>query len=367
MSAIVGIPSAHFRRYRLVLELSLVAVSLILCGCGSPTETQPAPTVRPAKLYTVSAASTSRDVSFPAVVRAAQATELTFQVAGEVIELNALEGQEVAEGFVLARLDQRDARNALAQARAQFSNAKSEFERAERLIADEAISRSALDSRGTQLEVARASLDAAEKTLDDTVLRAPYSGSISRVYIEQFQNVQSKEAILQMQSRTIEAVIDAPSSIVARSPRLQPVNTRVLLDVAPGVEVPAEFREASGVADQATQTYQLSFTFEPPSDLLILPGMTALLKSTFVFDGADNLVSQGVNVPLSAILAEGDERYVWQVDPADQRLRKQAVGVGTYTGSGVVITQGLRVGDTIVAAGVSFLHEGMQVKAWEGT
>lgn len=343
--------------------LALLAAVLI-AGCSEPVAPPQEAAPRPAKLHRVQMASLSREVTFPAVVRAAQATELTFQLSGEVVELNALEGQEVEQGFVLARLDQRDARNALAQSQAEFANARSEYERAQRLIADEAISRSVLDSRETQLAVARAALDVAQKALDDTTLRAPYDGSISSVFIEQFQNVQSKEAILQLQSRTIEVVIDAPGSIIARSPTLEPVGTRVELDVAPGVEIPATFREASGVADQATQTYQLSFTFEPPPGLLILPGMTALLKSTFLFSDSESLVAAGVNVPLSAILSEGDTRYVWQVDPDSQRVSKQAVTVGVYSGSGVVITRGLQAGDTVVAAGVSFLHEGIQVQPW---
>lgn len=320
--------------------------------------------MRPAKLHQVSVSSPRREVAFPAVVRATELAELTFQVPGQVVQLDALEGQLVVAGHVIARLDQRDARNNLEQAQAQFSNAEAELQRAERLIEQEAISQSALDGRRTQLKVARAKLAVARKAVDDAVLRAPFEGAISRVFVERYQNVQAKEPVVTLQSSTIEAVISAPSALVARSAQLNPVGTRVELDVAPGLKLPATFREASGVADAATQTYQLSFTFTAPKGLLILPGMTAMLRSNFTFTGAEQLAPSGVTVPLGAILAEGDELYVWLMGAGASGLSKRRVTLGNYTGDAVVVTSGLEAGDVVVAAGVRYVHEGMQVEAW---
>lgn len=343
---------------------AVVAAAATVASCGDAPAPERTETVRPAKLVTVGTASQQRDLSFPAVIRAAQSAELTFPVPGQVIELNVLEGEDVERGALIAKLDQRDAQNNLSQAQAEYQNAESEYRRAQRLRDQDAISQSVLEQRQTQLEVRQAAVDTARKALEDTLIRAPFSGGVSRVLIEQFQNVQAKEAIVVLQSGETEAIIDIPGTIIARVPQLEPVNTRVILDAAPDLEIPAEFREASGQADASTQTYQISFTFDPPEGLFILPGMTATVRSTFNFKGTNgDLVAEGISVPLDAILAEGPNRFVWVVD-SDMKLRKRPVSLGQDSTENVTVTNGLEGGETIVAAGVSFLAEGMTVREW---
>ena len=343
-------------------RLLFCAACVITVGCSEPP-VQEKTTVRPAKLITVAAASQERDFTFPAVIRAQQSAELTFPINGQVVELNVLEGEEVEQGTTIAQLDQRDARNNLAQASAEYENALSEFQRAQRLAEQDAISRSVLESRKTQLDVRKTAVDLARKTLEDTVIVAPFDSAISKVYVDQYQNVQAKESIVAVQTGATEAFVDIPGTILARMPQLEPLNTVVVLDAAPGLELPAEFREASGLADPSTQTYEIGFTFEPPEGLLILPGMTANVHTTFLFKGSQDILAEGIAVPLDAILAEGDARFVWVVDNAMQ-LRKTAVTVGADLDETVTVTSGLVGGETIVAAGVSFLHEGMTVREW---
>ncbi|MEM8981560.1 MAG: efflux RND transporter periplasmic adaptor subunit [Pseudomonadota bacterium] len=340
-----------------------IAVALGLAGCGAEEPPPEAPKIKPAKLVTVASASQRRDLSFPAVVRAVQSAELTFQVPGEVIELNVLEGSELETGAVIARLDQRDARNNLAQAQAEFQNAESEYRRAQRLVEQDAISRSALESRKTQLDVREAAVATARKALSDTVIRAPFAGGISRVLVEQFQNVQAKEPIAIIQSNETEAIVDIPGTIVARIPQLEPIGTRVILDAAPDIDIPAVFREAAGVADESTQTYKISFQFEPPEGLVILPGMTATVRTAFLFKSADDIVAAGIAVPVAAVLAEGGKRFVWVVGDGMQ-LEKREVTIGPDLNNDATVTSGLESGETIVAAGVSFLAEGMVVREW---
>ncbi|MEL7545130.1 MAG: efflux RND transporter periplasmic adaptor subunit [Pseudomonadota bacterium] len=348
-------------RSMMAYTMGLFAVGL--SACSAADETIVPETVRPAKLITVQAASLERELSFPAVIQAARSAELTFQVPGEIRELNVLEGDQVNTGDIIATLDQRDTRNALAQAQAEYDNALAEFERAERLFAQDAIARSVLDTRRTQRDVARASLDTAQKALSDTVLRAPFAGGISRVDGRQFQNIQAKEAIAVLQSAEVEAVMNAPGTIVARIPQLETIETRVVLDAAPEAPIIATFKEASGEADPATQTYSVAFSFTPPPGLFILPGMTATVESDFLFANAPDIVSGGVAVPLSSVLAEGEDQFVWLVGE-DFTVSKQPITLSSDFGEFVTVVQGLSGGETIVAAGVSFVHEGMEVRPW---
>lgn len=345
---------------------AIVMATLTATGCSGSNDanSDKAPKPRPAKLIEVQASSNQRDLSFPAVIRSAQSADLTFQVAGEIREINVLEGDEVVAGKVIARLDQRDALNRLAQAKAEFDNATTEFERAERLAAQDAISRSVLETRKTQRDVADAAYRTAQKSVGDTVLKTPFSGFISTVSGRQFQNVQAKESIAVLQSEEVEAVINIPGTIIARLPQLEPVGVRVKLDAAPDVEIVASFKEASGEADPNTQTYEVSFSFLPPEDLFILPGMTATVESSFLFSGALDIVAEGISVPLAAVLAEGDELFVWVVDLETMTIAKRPIVAQSDAGTYMTVTEGLSGGETIIGAGVSFFHDGMTVRRW---
>lgn len=348
---------------QLIRSLTVAICLALSIGCSQEEPAATVETIRPAKLVTVESASVQQMHSFPAVIQAAQSVELTFQASGEVKELNVLEGDSVQLGDIIAQLDQRDANNRLLQAQAEYDNAEDEYQRADSLYAENAISLSVLDSRRTRRAVARATLETSRKALGDTTLKAPFPGRVSRVLVRQFQNVQAKEIIAIIHSNEVEAVMNAPSTIVSRALQIDHVEARIILDAAPDEPIAAQFKEAAGEADQATQTYKVIFSFVTPEGLLILPGMTATIELGIRYANEPDVESGNVAVPLSSILAEGENRYVWLVSE-DGVLRKQAVELLPELGETMTVVDGLESGDTIVAAGVSFFHEGMKVRPW---
>ena len=344
---------------------SLILCACLAASCGGQSEEASEPPVRPIKLVTVEETSNRFPVNYPAVIEAAQSSVLTFQVNGLLQELPVTEGQPVEKDQLIAKLDQRDYQNQFNSAKAQYDNAESEYQRAQRLSEQNAISRSVLEQRRSQRDIAKAQFDTAKKALDDTELRAPFTGQIAEISVENFQNVNAQQAIVTLQSiGNVEAVIDVPARILAYVPQINPVDTTVTLDAAPNVKIPAIFKEATGQADPTTQTYRARFTFSPPDNLLILPGMTGAVESTFVYLG--DQYDLGVSVPTSAVLAEGDDRFVWVVDQETMTVSKRIVAISEDRfGEEVAITEGLGDGEVIAGAGASYLQEGMKVRAWE--
>lgn len=342
-----------------------VMAAIVLASCGGQSEEASAPPVRPIKLITVEDYTDQFSASFPAVFEAAQSTQLTFQVGGLLQELPVVEGQPIAEGTLIAKLDQRDFQNNLNSVKAQFDNAESEYQRARRLAAENAISQSILEQRLSQRDIAKAQYDTAQKSLDDTELFAPYDGQIAEVFVENFQNVSPQQAIVAFQSTgDVEAVINLPARLVAYVPQLVPIDPTVTLDVAPEFQFPATFKEITGQADPTTQTYRASFTFEPPENFLILPGMTGTVSSTFQYTG--DRFDGGVSVPLGSIIAEGEDKYVWVVDEQTMTVSKREVTISEERiGATVTVMTGLESGEVIAGAGASYLQEGMAVRAWE--
>ncbi len=347
----------------LVIGLTMIA-PLVLSGCGKEEVAKADPIIRPAKLIDVTAGSNISQVSFPAIIEASASADLTFEVSGTLTDLLVTEGQKVEQNDVVARLDQRSYQNELDAAQAQYDAAQTEYSRAKRLIAENAIARSVFDERKTQRNVARNSLDNARKALEDTELRAPFAGVIADIETEQFQNISSSTAILLLQSAgAAEAVVQIPSTLIANSGRIEPIETVVVLDAAPGVEIPTVVISASTRADESTQTFEVKFGFTPPDDLNILPGMTGSVQGSYRTLGDEDALR--ISVPLTAIGSDGDERFAWKVDTASMTVSRQNLIVGSGIGERITVLEGLSIGDTIVGAGMSYLHEGMQIRAYE--
>jgi len=348
----------------------LIAASAILMvvlgACGAQTEEAPAePQVRPAKLLEIAASENVRVRTFPAIVEASSSVTLTFQVGGLIEDVAVNDGDEVEAGDVIARLDQRDFRNNLATAQAQYDSAQSDFARAARLLEQDAIARSVYEQRLAQRDVARASLDSAQKALDDTLLRSPFDGVVAEVFAVDFQNIGAQQPVATLQtSGDAEAVVQVPATLVANSGRIEPIETVLILDAAPNRRLPATLYAAATQADTQTQTFEARFAFSPPADLRVLPGMTGQIEARLILASEDGATDR-VTVPLSAVIYRGAETFVWLVDPDTMTVSPRTVELEQGIGETLRVIAGLEPGDVIVGAGAAFLHEGMQVRRYE--
>lgn len=345
--------------------LAILLVVLVACADDAP-DLPSEPAVRPAKLVTIAEDEIVRTSNFPAVISAQASANLAFEVGGLIEELPVEEGIRVEEGALIARLDQRPFQNDVATARAQFDNAQAEFERAERLIAQDAIARSVFEQRRAARDVARASLDNARKRLEDSVITAPFDGIIARRHTEQFQNVAPGAPVVTLETTgAAEAVVQVPSTLVARSGQLEPIETLVFLDVAPNTPVPATLFSFSTQTQASAQTFEARFSFEPPEGLNILPGMTGNVRLKLARREGD-MAARQVIVPLAAVVAEAGDPYVFVVDPGTYEISRRPVTVRPSEDGRLAVIDGLVAGETIVAAGAAFLQDGMTVRPYEG-
>ena len=347
----------------LAVALSLALSMVASCGGDDQQETRE-PVVRPVKMLTLSPASDLLTSSYPGVVSAGRFSELSFQVGGLIEEIAVVEAQEVTAGDLIARLDQREFDNKAVSARSQFENAEEEYQRAVRLSEQDAIARSVLEQRKSQRDVARAQLDTAEKALEDTVLRAPFKGVVARVPVRERENIAAGQLVAALiDTDALEITIDLPSRVIAESLEVEDRGSFVILEAAPETRITATFKEANLLGDSASQTYGVTFVFEPPDNLVILPGMNATVElSSARIAAADE--GHRKSVPISAIGSDGASTYVWLVDPDTMTVSRRNVTVADGVGEYAVVTEGLAPGDTIATAGASFLAQGMQVRPW---
>jgi len=357
-----------FRKYRMCIILP----AMLLAGCGKAPEPVEEPPVRPVKLLTIDGRQASVTLEYPGEIKAARSVNLGFEVAGKIIELPIEDGLAMQEGDLLGRLDPSDYAAARDAAQANLRAMRSAYVRARNIFDEGAGSQAEVDSTLRDLKVAEQDFKKAQKALDDTELRAPYTGVVGQRIADNYQNVQAKEAVLIFQdTSSLEMDVAVPERDFIRmkrgltlEERTEIAHPEVAISSIPGRRFPARIKSFTATADPVTRTYTATFQFDRPEDVNILPGMTARVILTPGTESIEKYMPTGaVMVPLTAIASdETGNPYVWRVDPDSMQVSHVPVTLGEISNTDITVTSGLQQGDRIATTGVARLYEGAQVR-----
>jgi RND family efflux transporter MFP subunit len=383
------------KKSRVLIIFLLVLFVLSLSACSKKEEEQPKATVaRPIKLMTVGnvginssngSNSSTQTRKLPGTVKAADQVDLAFQVAGTLIDLPVKEGQQIKKGDLVARLDTRDfisnlnnAKGVVAKANASVEYANAEYQRYRNIKATDAgaVSDSIVSLKQTSLKVAKADLQSAQAglaiaqdQLDYTSLRAPFSGIVARKYVDNFQELKAKQAVVSIQNISdIDITIDVPEMMMTPIRQTKP---KVFAEFAADSSrrFALTLKEVALQSDPQTQTYRVVLSMPAPSGIRILSGMTATVSIEFAEANVNTVVVSDTNIiiPLIAVLADNaNKSTVWVVDEKTMSVHRRQVTTGDLSGSeSISISSGLKDGEVIAISGVSKLQEGQVVRKFE--
>jgi len=316
--------------------------------------------IRPVRVIRVESPDAISGRALPGRARATEETNLSFDVPGTVLERPVNVGDRVEQGQLLGRLDQRDYKNQLASARAAFNRARANFERIKIAVESGAVAKQDLDDARAQMEMRQAEVNIAAKAIQDSEIHAPRAGTISATYVETFTSVQAKEPIVRLlDTSAIEMVVQVPENLISLVPRVKDV--QVQFDAFPGRPVPASIKEISNEASQTTRTFPVTLIMDQPEDFEILPGMAGRASGNLPDGTLPDL--QGLQVPASAIFSDGEgQSFVWIVDESAGMVTRRTVQTGQFSRFGIIVTEGLAVGELVAISGVNHLREGQKVR-----
>ncbi|MEM9173865.1 MAG: efflux RND transporter periplasmic adaptor subunit, partial [Myxococcota bacterium] len=307
--------------------------------------------VRGVLVETVDAPGTTRERILTGVTRSVDTTDLSFRVAGQLVELGVKTGDIVEAGALIAILDRTDyeielaeAKAALTQAEAELRNADASYARARALYEREGIARTDLEAARASAESGQANVDAAAqrvraagRQLDYTRLVAPSDGAISAVPVELRENVTSGQAIAVLQTGgPPEVEVAFPEVLISSVKAGDPAEAIIEAfpqDVYEGVVRKVGIAPADGAA-----TYPVTVRLDTGWDR-IRPGMAAEVRFRFQQSAGAKPI-----VPASAVGEDRDGRYVFVVEPEEGgffQTRRQPVEVGGLAGAGVQVETGL--------------------------
>ncbi|MBK9018634.1 MAG: efflux RND transporter periplasmic adaptor subunit [Sulfuritalea sp.] len=336
----------------------LLALPFLVACSEPPLPAAPLKLVRTLIVGADGTATPGAGRSYSGEVRARIETTLGFRIAGKIVERRADLGAAVKAGQVLARLDPADAGLQATQAEAQRALAAADLARSRDLKVKNFISAAALDARETAFKAAEAQAMLARNQASYTTLVADRNGVIGQVLAEPGQVVGVGQAVFRLApDGDREIAIAIPEGEVSGFKLGQAARVTLWAAAGPGAQEPlgGTLREVSPVADPVTRTYAARVSLKGADPLLPL-GMSATVSFPSGTSGAARLM-----VPLTSIFQQGNQPAVWKVG-ADGTVTLQRVTVAAYTDSGAVVSEGLAVGEQIVAAGVNLLTAGEKVR-----
>jgi membrane fusion protein (multidrug efflux system) len=278
--------------------------------------------------------------------------EIVSELNARVIALPFREGHPVDSGATLARLDDREFRAEAERTQAQRDQAQSNHERSKKLSEDGAISGQELEDARTALRVAEAVAALAQARFEKTRIRAPYAGLVGVRRVSPGAYLREGTVITDLtRVDEMKVTFSAPE----RYARQLKAGVAVELHTPafPGERFHGRLSVVDPVVDSGTRTLRLVARIPNPGYRL-RPGMSADVNVTL----AER--NQALAVPDEAVFAEGNQNFVYVVQP-DSTVARAAVTLGSRDSMQVEVVAGLTPGALVVRAGHQKLFPGAKV------
>jgi RND family efflux transporter MFP subunit len=382
-SATVPAPRRRWVRYAIiaVILLAMIGVAARLAG-PQTVETASVTSAYPSQNYTL--------LNATGYVVPQRKAALSSKAQGRLEWLGVLEGSRVKNNEIIARLESRDVEAAAAQARAQVQVAQANLQfqkvelhdarvnlrRSEQLLGPRAISKQQYDTDLARYNKARASISssqasiasakanarAAEVSVEQTAIRAPFDGMVLVKHANVGDNITPFSAasdtkgavvtIADMETLEVEADV-AESSITKITVDLA---CEIMLDALPNLRMAGRVSRIVPTVDRSKATVLVKVLFVD-RDQRVLPDMSA--KIAFLSKSKPPEDTKPVTAVHPAAIIKRDGKSVVYV-VHDGKLKQVPVTKGVKIGE-LVAVQGVKLGDTVVLAPASKLADGSKV------
>jgi membrane fusion protein (multidrug efflux system) len=285
-------------------------------------------------------------------LRADESVTIRPEIAGRVAEIRFTEGQSVARGAVLVKLDQSELAAVVASSRAALKWEEQRLDRADDLRQKGFISAQGLDDQKTNLAKAKAKLAEDEAKLAKTEMRASFPGVTGLRQVSEGQYVAAGTDIARLEKiDQLKLDFRVPEALVAKLKPGQPV--RVLLDAYGDKAFSGSVYAIEPAVDEQTRTVLLRARVANP-DLKLRPGMFARVQVQL------GVREKAVWIPEAAIVPRGQDLFVFRVKENKADLVR--VQTGSRKVGEVEIVKGIESGDLVVTEGVQKIGPGSAVK-----
>ena len=283
--------------------------------------------------------------------RARESIEIASRVSDKISRVHFESGDSVRAGQILVSLQTGSDSGNLAVAQAQVKDAERQFIRGEQLAKEKLVAASQLDTLRSNRDAARARAQAAQATLADRVIAAPFSGVLGLRQVSPGQLVSTGTIITTLDDVSkIKVDFSLPEVQLAKLKTGLAIEARS--DAYPDRVFTGRVISVDSRVDVASRSLAAQAEIDNPENTL-RPGM--LLEINVMQTQRSALV-----IPELALQQIGSESFVYRVT-LDGNAEKAMVKPGSRSFGFVEIAQGLKAGDRIVVEGTSKLRPGQAV------
>lgn len=310
--------------------------------------------------------------------QAFQTVTIKTMVDGPLLSVNFTEGQMVHAGDVLAKIDPRTYQAALdnavakkAQTEAQLANARLDYARYQKLIANNYASQQQADTAKSLVAQLQATADQDQAAIDNartqlayTTIASPIEGrtGIRQVDAGNIVHVGDTTGLVVVtQLQPISVIFTLPQQNLGAVTRAMQAGNPVALAVSQGPAGSAgqvldrgTLAVLDNQVDQTTGTIKLKATF-PNGDLRLWPGAFVTVRLQV------RVATDAVVVPAAAIQRGPKGMFAYVAD--NGTVKRVTVAVGYEDEQGSIITEGLQGGEKVVVEGASRLSDGSKIAA----
>ena len=289
--------------------------------------------------------------TYPGYLEEGQSVEMAFKYGGTLQQLNVKEGSTVKKGLVLARVSSPQLESTQRSAQATLEQAQDAYDRMRIVHDNGSLPEIKWREMVADLEKAQSALDLANAMLADNVIKAPFNGTVAALNATVGENIAPLRPVMRLiNTKGMVVKISVPENEIAK---VQLGDTaEVVIPALNDKHLNGKVIEKSMTASLLTHSYPVKVLIEQ-SDEELVPGMIGkvVLKAD---------VSKGIIVPANAVLLNQEGKFVWVAN--DGRAMRRKISISGYSGNGVIVSEGLKVGDMVIVDGYQKVSEGMKVE-----
>ena len=277
--------------------------------------------------------------------------------SGTLEALNVEQGTHVSKGDVMAEIESKNVLASYEISHATLRQAEDGYERVKKVHESGTVADVKLIEIETQLAKARAAAKSSELSLEECKIKAPFSGTVSDVLVEQGVHVNPGTPILKLVDlSTVEVAIPVPEGEIGRIK----IGQRALIDVPAlnvcGIEARVALKGVT--ATSPSHTYKCTL-IPDKKQVNLYPGMVCKVRLSEVSD------SLRIRIPALSVEMDANGKFVWTLN--DGVVGRSYVTVDGYQEKGVIVSSGLEAGDKVIVKGAAKVSTGMKVNSVELT
>jgi RND family efflux transporter MFP subunit len=333
------------------LALATLAICFFV-ACSNEKGKEKQEKIIPVKVIEITATNTARTQNYIGTVEESTAVSLAFSSMGTVDQVYVSEGQRIKKGQLLATLNIATAENSYKMMLAKQQQAQDAYDRLVKVHENGSLPDIKFVEVETGLQQAKSMTAVAKKNLDDCRLYAPRDGVIASRNIEVGSNILPGVAAFKLVSiEKVNVKISISENEIGKIVEGQ--SAKVEIPALDNAVFDGKIEMKGVTANAITHTYEAKVGINNPQAQL-MPGMVC---KVFIADDAE---AAEIVVPNRTIqIAADGKHYVWIA--AGNVAKRQFVKIGGLNDNGIVITEGLSVGDNLIVEGFQKVSDGMKI------